>query len=105
MQGGLVQIMCNIIKCSIVVTLIVQSIYSTEIKNGKLLYSEKEIGKYAVWHKVLLNLKCSKLHKLFFASLFITLFTTSWTSWNVMWKISYVSALRENNSWEKRDAF
>lgn len=36
--------MCSIIKCSIVVTLIVQSIYSSEIKNSKLLYSEQEIG-------------------------------------------------------------
>lgn len=37
--------MCaNIVKCSIVVTLIVQSICTTEIKNSKLLYSEQEIG-------------------------------------------------------------
>lgn len=36
--------MCNVIKWSIVVTLIVQSICSTEIKNGQLLYSEQEIG-------------------------------------------------------------
>lgn len=36
--------MCSIIRWSIVVTLLVQSVHSTEIKNGQLLYSEQEIG-------------------------------------------------------------